>query len=91
MDPYPNATGVSEEQLIDCRCPGECTGSLRLGFRGHSSRAIPFDSSAELVKYRLEVRLLDLEFIGSGDAVTSTLSGSFFFFSFFLYLFKCFL
>lgn len=56
VDPYPNIVGVDEEQLIDCYCPGDCSGSLRLAFRGHSTRPIPFDSSAALVKFRLEVR-----------------------------------
>lgn len=55
VDPYPEIDGVDEEQLIDCYCPDQCSGSLRLAFRGHSTRPIPFDSSAELVKYRLEV------------------------------------
>lgn len=59
IDPYPNIVGVDEEQLIDCYCPGECSGSLRLSFRGHSTRPIPFDSSAALVKYRLEVRTIN--------------------------------
>lgn len=55
IDPYPSIVGVDEEQLIDCYCPGECSGSLLLAFRGHSTRPIPFDASAALVKYRLEV------------------------------------
>lgn len=55
VDPYPEIDGVDEEQLIDCYCTDQCSGSLRLAFRGHSTRPIPFDSSAELVKYRLEV------------------------------------
>lgn len=57
IDPYPSIGGLDEEQLIDCLCPGVCSGSLRLAFRGHSTRLIPFDSSAALVKYRLEVPL----------------------------------
>lgn len=55
VDPYPWAEGESEEQLIDCYCPGECSGSLLLGYRGHTTHPIPYDASAELVKYRLEV------------------------------------
>lgn len=55
IDPYPEIDGVYEEQLIDCYCPDQCSGSLQLSFRGHSTRPVPFDSSAELVKYRLEV------------------------------------
>lgn len=58
VDPYPSAAGESEEQLIDCACPETCSGSLLLGFRGHTTRPVPFDASAELVKHRLEVRSL---------------------------------
>lgn len=62
IDPFPSIVAVDEEQLIDCQCPGVCSGSLRLAFRGHSTRPIPFDSSAALVKYRLEVRTLSANF-----------------------------
>lgn len=55
VDPYPSAEGTFEEQLIDCECLAACSGSLRLGYRGHTTRPIPYDASAELVKYRLEV------------------------------------
>lgn len=61
IDPYPGIVGVDEEQLIDCSCPDDCSGSILLAFRGHSTRPIPFDSSAALVKYRLEVRTLTAE------------------------------
>ena len=47
--------GVNEKQLIDCRCKGTCTGSFRLNVRGQTTAPIPYDATAELVKYRLEV------------------------------------
>lgn len=56
VNPYPSLEGEPEQQLVDCYCP-ECSGSLLLGFLGHTTHPIPFDASAELVKYRLEVRI----------------------------------
>ncbi|CAM9473810.1 unnamed protein product, partial [Choristocarpus tenellus] len=54
VDPYPTAVGVDEEQLMDCTCPSTCSGTLLLSFMGHTTRPIPYDASAELLKYRLE-------------------------------------
>ncbi|CAM9293856.1 unnamed protein product, partial [Hapterophycus canaliculatus] len=79
VDPYPEVVGVDEEQLIDCYCPGQCSGSLRLAFRGHSTRPIPFESSAELVKYRLEeldtVDLVSINITGPGNMVCNGSGG----------------
>lgn len=55
VDPYPSVDGVDEEQLVDCECQSQCSGSVLLGFGGHTTRPIPNDASAELIKYRLEV------------------------------------
>ncbi|CAM9146187.1 unnamed protein product [Ectocarpus fasciculatus] len=75
VDPFPDIAGEDEEQLIDCYCPGQCSGSLRLAFRGHSTRPIPFDSSAELVKYRLEeldtVDVVSVNITGAGGMICS--------------------
>ncbi len=77
VDPYPSLAGVDEEQLIDCQCPGVCTGSLRLAFRGHSTRLIPFDASAELVKYRLEVNsTARMPFRGKTTGIRRAMAGS---------------
>ena len=47
---------TDEEQLLDCGCyvGRACAGSFRLRFRGQSTRAIPFNSSAELLLFELE-------------------------------------
>lgn len=53
----PLATGVSEKQLIDCRCDdsgGACTGGLRVTFRGQITATIPWQGSAATLKRALE-------------------------------------
>lgn len=50
----PVTPGVDEIQVIDCQCVG-CSGSFTLSYQGQSTRAIPWDATAEFVKYRLLV------------------------------------
>jgi hypothetical protein len=50
----PMTHGVDEVQLIDCRCTN-CTGGLKLTFKGKTTPTIPYDASNSLVKYHLKV------------------------------------
>jgi hypothetical protein len=49
----PSTPGVDTIQLIDCTCTN-CMGGIKLSFKGQISSLIPYDATAELIKYRLE-------------------------------------
>jgi hypothetical protein len=49
----PSTVGVDTIQLIDCTCT-TCTGGIKLLFKGQLTNLIPYDATAELIKYRLE-------------------------------------
>ena len=51
----PITPGKDEEQILDCQCPGTCSGYFTLSFRGQTTARIPYDATAEFLKYRLEV------------------------------------
>lgn len=53
-DPY--TPGWSEVQVLECTCTDSCAGSFRLSFQGYKTASIPLNASAEMLKYRLEVR-----------------------------------
>jgi hypothetical protein len=58
-DPY--TQGQDQEiQVLECTCDGACVGSFRLSFQGEKTAKIPLTASAEVLKYRLEVRVLCL-------------------------------
>ena len=52
-DPLTN--GTDAVQLIDCKC-STCVGGVKILFNGKLSNLIPYDSSAALIKLRLEVK-----------------------------------
>ena len=54
-DPLTN--GTDAVQLIDCKC-SSCVGTIRVLFNGKLSNPIPYDSSAALIKLRLEVKYI---------------------------------
>jgi hypothetical protein len=43
-----------EVQIIDCRCT-DCKGGLYISFKGQQTPLIPYDASAELIQYRINV------------------------------------
>jgi hypothetical protein len=56
--------GEDEVQLIDCTCPSDCSGYFTINFDGQTTGTIPYDATAEFIKFRMEVRGL------SGSAAT---------------------
>lgn len=53
----PVSPGQDEVQLLDCQCRGDrggCTGGLFLLFQGQRTAFLPYNSSAALLRYRLE-------------------------------------
>ena len=54
-DPY--TTGqLPEVQVLECSCSDSCVGTFRLSFEGKNTGRIPLNASAEVLKYRLEVK-----------------------------------
>jgi hypothetical protein len=51
----PLTNGTEGIQLIDCTC-SSCTGGIRITFKGEQTELIPFYATADLIKYRFEVK-----------------------------------
>jgi len=53
VDPR-DTSGKDEVQLLDCQCPGTCSGYFTLGYKGKNTARIPHDATALLVEAELE-------------------------------------
>jgi hypothetical protein len=62
----------NEVHTLQCTCPGTCSGSFSLTYRGYTTDPIPHDAGAEVVKARLEA----LPLIADGGIDVTLSSGS---------------
>jgi len=85
--PDPRVTSAKDEiQVIDCLCQGgrafeaieSCSGWIMLGYKGETTRSIPWDATAAFIEHELELlsTITDVRVSIKGSSMACSHSGS---------------